>query len=137
MVVVPEERVELRNVTLEENPGRNFKTKYLMIPMSDEGEHVGYIFIRRNYLDDSDEPSGRHTLCLTLKRRIETVDGRVVPLSRIKLSQVMGYWDTESKIERRDHVRPIQTQIRPFNRIGWVKADLSDLIPTEWFVDQF
>jgi len=93
---------------------------------SDLEINLGYIFIETGYIDASSDYGGRYeTLRLRIKHPLELEDKQVIPNCSVKLLQETGE-GAELFQDRKDHVR--------YGGLIWVRADLSKVLPSKWFL---
>lgn len=88
--------------------------------------NIGSVFVETGYTEvgSSDYDGGYEKIRLRIKEPIELKNGEVIPTCKIEILQEFGEW-VESLMEREDHIK----------RAGlWVKADLSNVLPSEWFL---
>ena len=85
----------------------------------------GYIFVEKGLTDTRTEDPGTYETMRMVLRRPLTLSNGVVPASSVKISVDVPYFSIP-QIGRRDHKK------RP---VGWRRTDLSDVLPTEWFVN--
>ena len=88
--------------------------------------NLGNIFIETGFTDIDSSYVGKYeTIRLRTKYPIELKNDNIVPKCSIKLLQEFYDDFTEPYQKRRDHVRKLG--------LIWVKDDLSDILPSEWF----
>ena len=86
--------------------------------------NIGHISVETGYSEVSNNYGGSYgTLQLRIKRPLRLKDGLVIPSCSVGLSQEMQEWEKPVQ-ERNDYERCIGL---------WVRTDLSDVLPSEWF----
>ena len=146
-IVLTEERNHI-------DPGRSQRIKYnlsfspvrgIYCPINMPEPNFGNLFLDSHYNNGDEESGSSQRLILTTKRSIPLDEGIELGPSRIKIFTSSGYFSfpKEENITRADHIRPLphwlgrMANMRPFNRVGWVETDLSAIVPTDWFLQQY
>lgn len=85
--------------------------------------NLGYIAVETGVDTSSSYAGGYETLRLRIKHPLKLRDGRKIPSCSVKLLVEAEEYEEPYK-KRRDH--------RRFPLL-WIRRDLSDVLPTEWF----
>lgn len=100
--------------------------KFPMIHPFNMKGNIGYVFIEKGETDTStDYPATYESVKLRIKKPLKLEGGLTIPKCTIKISKESPE-GVEGKDSRQDHINVLN--------IGWRKADLKYVLPSECFV---